>query len=78
MSEFDLLGVAADGMARRRASLDLSARNVAFAQADGGDFTDALTEMVAMLDAQRAYEADATIFDTGKRLVERTLDLGRP
>jgi flagellar basal body rod protein FlgC len=38
---------------------------------------DALTEMIAALDAQRAYEANASIFDVGKRLAERTLDMGR-
>ncbi|HEX3549172.1 MAG TPA: hypothetical protein VHT53_02285 [Candidatus Elarobacter sp.] len=38
---------------------------------------DALTEMIAVLDAQRAYEADATVFDVGKKLTERTIDLGR-
>jgi len=38
---------------------------------------DALTELIATLDAQRAYEADASIFDLGKRLAERTLDIER-
>ena len=38
---------------------------------------DALTEMIAVLDAQRAYEQNASIFDTAKRLAERTLDVGR-
>ena len=38
---------------------------------------DALTEMIAVLDAQRGYEANASIFDVGKRLAERTLDIGR-
>jgi flagellar basal body rod protein FlgC len=38
---------------------------------------DALTELISVLDAQRAYEADASMFDTGKRLVERTLDIER-
>jgi flagellar basal-body rod protein FlgC len=38
---------------------------------------DALTEMIAVLDAQRAYEQNASIFDTGKRLAERTIDIGR-
>jgi flagellar basal body rod protein FlgC len=33
--------------------------------------------MVAVLDAQRAYEANASIFDVGKRLAERTIDVGR-
>lgn len=38
---------------------------------------DALTEMIGVLDAQRAYEMSASIFDTAKRLAERTLDVGR-
>jgi flagellar basal body rod protein FlgC len=38
---------------------------------------DAITEMVAVLDAQRAYEADASVFDAGKRLSERTIEVGR-
>ena len=38
---------------------------------------DALTELIATLDAQRAYEADASIFDVAKRLAERTLDIDR-
>ena len=46
--------------------------------APGGDAADALTEMIAVLDAQRAYEANASVFDVGKRLAERTLDVGRP
>jgi flagellar basal body rod protein FlgC len=45
--------------------------------AAGGDVADALTEMIAVLDAQRAYEANASVFDVGKRLAERTLDVGR-
>jgi flagellar basal body rod protein FlgC len=46
-------------------------------QAQSGVDVDAITEMVAVLDAQRGYEADASIFDLGKRLAERTIDLGR-
>jgi flagellar basal body rod protein FlgC len=38
---------------------------------------DALTEMIAVLDAQRAYEQHASVFDVAKRLAERTIDLGR-
>lgn len=38
---------------------------------------DALTEMVSMLDAQRGYEASASIFDVGKHIAERTIDLDR-
>jgi flagellar basal body rod protein FlgC len=38
---------------------------------------DAIGEMIDVLDAQRAYEADASVFDIGKRLVERTIDMGR-
>jgi flagellar basal body rod protein FlgC len=42
-----------------------------------GDTADSLTEMIAVLDAQRAYEANASVFDVGKKLAERTLDVGR-
>ncbi len=42
-----------------------------------GETADALTEMIAVLDAQRAYELNASIFDAGKHLAERTLDVGR-
>jgi flagellar basal-body rod protein FlgC len=45
--------------------------------AERGAGVDAVTEMVAVLDAQRAYEANASVFDLGKRLAERTIDLGR-
>jgi flagellar basal-body rod protein FlgC len=46
--------------------------------ARGGDAADSLTEMIAVLDAQRAYEANVSVFDVGKKLAERTLDVGRP
>jgi flagellar basal-body rod protein FlgC len=42
-----------------------------------GSEVDAVTEMVAVLDAQRAFEANASVFDLGKHLAERTIDLGR-
>jgi flagellar basal body rod protein FlgC len=42
-----------------------------------GTGVDAITEMVAVLNAQRAYEADASVFEAGKRLAERTIDVGR-
>ena len=44
---------------------------------ESGEPAEALTEMVRMLDAQRAYEANASIFDVGKRIAERTIELGR-
>jgi flagellar basal body rod protein FlgC len=47
------------------------------ARPEPGVDVDAITEMVAVLDAQRGYEADASIFDLGKRLAERTIDVGR-
>jgi flagellar basal body rod protein FlgC len=46
-------------------------------QAQRGADADAVTEMISVLDAQRAYEANASVFDAGKRLMERTIDLGR-
>ncbi len=117
MSEFDLLGAAANGMARERIALDLAARNIALAQAStpdhpqhrlaavfaravdtadedgdvgesstddiayavrpGAENADAITELIAALDAQRGYESNASLFDIGKRLAERTLEVGR-
>ena len=44
------------------------------AQSGSGD---ALAEMISVLDAQRAYEQNASVFDIGKRLAERTIDIGR-
>ena len=42
-----------------------------------GSSVDVLTEMVSALNASRAYEANASVFDLGKRLAERTIDVGR-
>lgn len=42
-----------------------------------GTNVDILTEMIAIMNASRAYESDASIFDVGKRLAERTIDLER-
>jgi flagellar basal body rod protein FlgC len=42
----------------------------------GGE-ADMLTEMVSVLNASRAFEANASIFDIGKRLAERTIDMGK-
>jgi flagellar basal-body rod protein FlgC len=47
------------------------------ATAEQGVPVDTITEMVSVLDAQRAYEANASVFDIGKRLAERTIDMGR-
>lgn len=42
-----------------------------------GSNVDLLTEMIAVMNASRAYEANASVFDLGKRLAERTIDMGR-
>jgi len=42
-----------------------------------GTNVDILTEMIAVMNASRAYESDASIFDVGKTLAERTLELER-
>ena len=47
------------------------------ARPERGVDVDAGTEMVSVLAAQRAYEANASVFDIGKRLAERTIDMGR-
>lgn len=105
----DLLDAAAAGMDAQRAALDVSARNLAAAEAAGpnGDYArlipmfhiddedgdarvafagtreqrgrnvDVLTEMIAVMNASRAYESDVSIFDAGKRLAEKTIDLER-
>jgi flagellar basal body rod protein FlgC len=53
------------------------ARTRLIGTARAGESADALTEMIAVLDAQRAYETNASVFDVGKKLAERTLDVGR-
>jgi flagellar basal body rod protein FlgC len=42
-----------------------------------GTNVDILTEMIAVMNASRAYEADASIFDVGKTLAEKTIELER-
>ena len=56
---------------------DAGARTAFAGTVRSGETADALTEMIAVLDAQRAYEANASVFDVGKRLAERTIDVGR-
>ncbi len=62
---------------RAVADADLPIRYLGTRPERGVD-VDAVTEMVAVLDAQRAYESNASVFDIGKRLAERTIDMGRP
>ena len=42
-----------------------------------GSSVDVLTEMLSVMNASRAFEANASVFDVGKRLAERTIDMGR-
>lgn len=42
-----------------------------------GDDGGVLTEMVCVLNASRAYEANAAIFEIGKHVAERTIEMGR-
>ncbi|MGH7749994.1 MAG: flagellar basal body rod protein FlgC, partial [Candidatus Dormibacteria bacterium] len=42
-----------------------------------GSHVEAITEMVGVLDAQRAYEANASVFELVKGLAERTIEAGR-
>jgi hypothetical protein len=44
---------------------------------DAGNAPDAIAEMVTVLNAERAYEANVSVFEAGKRLAERTIDVGR-
>lgn len=47
------------------------------AQRQRGSSIDMLTEMVGVLDASRSYEANASVFEIGKQLALRTIDMGR-
>ena len=42
-----------------------------------GSNIDVLTEMISVMNASRAYEANASVFDLGKRLAERTIEMGK-
>jgi flagellar basal body rod protein FlgC len=42
-----------------------------------GTNVDMLAEMISVMNASRAYESDASLFDVGKTLAEKTIDLGR-
>jgi flagellar basal body rod protein FlgC len=42
-----------------------------------GTNVDILSEMIAVMNASRAYESDASIFDVGKTLAEKTIELER-
>lgn len=42
-----------------------------------GNNVDILTEMIAVMNASRAYESNASLFEVGKQLAEKTIDLGR-
>jgi len=46
-------------------------------RSERGVNVDVLQEMLAVMNASRAYEADTSLFDTGKRLAQQTLDLER-
>lgn len=42
-----------------------------------GSNVNLVTEMIAVMNASRAYESNAALFDVGKTLAEKTIDLGR-
>ncbi len=58
---------------------DAGAELVTFAgtHTERGANVDMLTEMIAVMNASRAYESDAAIFDVGKTLAEKTIELER-
>ena len=47
------------------------------AGSSAGTNVDILSEMIAVMNASRAYESDASIFDVGKTLAEKTIELER-
>lgn len=50
---------------------------VAGSHVQRGSSVDMLTEMVSVLNASRAFEANASVFEIGKQLAQRTIDMGR-
>lgn len=48
------------------------------ARREPGRDVNVVTEMVAVLDASRAYAADAALFNIGKRMIERTIAVEQP
>lgn len=46
-------------------------------RSERGKNVDILTEMLAVMNASRAYESNAAVFDAGKALLERTIELGK-
>lgn len=46
-------------------------------RSEEGTNVDILAEMIAVMNASRAYESDESVFDVGKRLAEKTIDLER-
>jgi flagellar basal body rod protein FlgC len=42
-----------------------------------GSNVNLITEMISVMNASRAYESNAALFDVGKTLAEKTIDLGR-
>ena len=47
------------------------------AREEKGSSVDIVTEMISVMNASRAYEADASLFEVGKTLAQRTIDMGR-
>jgi flagellar basal body rod protein FlgC len=47
------------------------------ARTERGTNVDILTEMIAVMNASRSYEADTSLFDVGKTLAEKTIEMGR-
>ena len=45
--------------------------------AERGKNVDTIAEMISVMNASRAFESDASLFDVGKTLEERTIDMGR-
>lgn len=58
---------------------DRDGARVAFAgtRTERGSNVNLITEMIAVMNASRAYESNAALFDVGKTLAEKTIDLGR-
>lgn len=58
---------------------DADGARVAFAgtRTQRGSNVNLITEMIEVMNASRAYESNVALFDVGKTLAEKTIDLGR-
>ena len=69
MGLFQAFDISASGMTAQRFRTDIISENVAN--------VNIVTEMTNLIDASRAYEANATAFDASKAIAQAGLQIGK-